>query len=726
MLTVTAGSNSNGPAGYWNLDGGSGATVSDASGNGNNGTFVNSPTWTTGISGGALQFDGTGFVSIPSSSTLAINGNAISFGAWYYHTASANGFILGKTVSDYTYMMGLNQGAQQFMVYLQVGGQLKTLSFPNSVPDGLTKYVNTWVHFFVTYDGTTIRAYVNGVEAANQAASGTITSNSDAFAIGARGGDGSWAKFNSKIDEVRVYNRALSAQEVATLAGAAVAPPPVPPPATPPVISSFTASPNSVVAGSSATLAWTVSNATTLSIDQGVGAVTGLTSKTVAPAATTTYTLTATNSGGTVTATTTLTVTSPAPPPSVSGLTCTPSSITAPGSTLCVITLTAGAPVGGANVTTSGSSSILTVPSPVSIPAGLTSASFTVLVGAASVAQNVTVTAALNGGSKSASLAIAAPAVVLSSVSCSPTSMAAGSSTNCSVTMSGPAPSTGIGVTLNSSGTCLNVPASVMVPANSTVASFTARGGNVSTQQSASLTATAGTVSKSVSLTVTPSTSINSGLAGSWRFDEGSGATTIDSSGNGNSGTLIGAPVWSTGISGGALQFSGSNFVSVPNSPSLSINGNAISFGAMYYHTSTSDGFLLGKIGADYTYALGIDKGSQQFVVYLKTGSTLQNVRFPGRSIPNGLGSYKNQWIQFFVTYDGTTIRLYINGAEAANMPASGNVFSTTDNFAIGARGDANWTKFNGKVDGVRVYNRALSAQEVLTLYNGGASPSNY
>jgi hypothetical protein len=807
MLTVTAGSNSTGPAGYWKLDDGSGTTVSDASGNGNNGAIVGSPAWTTGVSAGALQLDGTSYVTIPSSSTLAINGNAISFGAWYYHTSSADGFILGKTVSDYTYMMELNQGAQQFMVYLQVGGQLKTLGFPNSVPNGLAQYVNSWVHFFVTYDGATIHAYINGIEVANQPASGAITSNSDAFAIGARGGDGSWTRFNSKVDEVRVYNRALSAQEVAVLAGVASAPPP-PPPA--PVISSFTVSPNSVVAGSSGTLAWTVSNATTLSIDQGVGVVTGLTSKSVSPAATTTYTLTATNAGGSTTAKATLTVTSPpppvissftvspnsvaagssgtlawtvsnattlsidqgvgvvtgltsksvspaatttytltatsaggsvtakttltvtSPPPSLSGLTCTPTSITAPGSTVCAVTLSAAAPSSGASVTASGSSSMLTVPSPVSIPAGSATASFTVLVGSASANQTASVTAALNGGAQSANLTIVAPAVVLSSLSCSPTSMPSGSSSTCSVTMSAPAPSAGIGVNLSSSGSAVAVPAAVTVPANSTTASFTAAAASVTTQQTVSVTAAAGSVSKSLSLTVTPPTppnsSINSGLAGYWRFDEGSGSTTIDSSGNGNTGTLMGGPAWTTGISGGALQFNGSNYVSVPNSSSLSIGGSAISFGAMYYHTSTSDGFLLGKIGSNYTYGLAIDNSAQQFIVYLKTGnlrSTVKALKFPA-SVPNGLESYQNKWIQFFVTYDGATLRAYINGVEAANMPASGGVFTTKDNFAIGSRGDESWTKFNGTIDGVRVYNRALSAQEVLTLYNAGASPSNY
>ncbi len=78
--------------------------------------------------------------------------------------------------------------------------------------------------------------------------------------------------------------------------------------ATLPVISSFTASPSSITAGSSSTLSWSSTGATSLSINQGVGTVTG-TSRTVSPTVTTTYTLTATNSAGTTVASTTVTVT---------------------------------------------------------------------------------------------------------------------------------------------------------------------------------------------------------------------------------------------------------------------------------------------------------------------------------------------------------------------------------------------------------------------------------
>ena len=76
-----------------------------------------------------------------------------------------------------------------------------------------------------------------------------------------------------------------------------------------PTIASFTATPSSVSAGQSATLSWTVSGATSIAIDNGVGDVSSVTSKTVSPAQTTTYTLTATNSSGSSVSLVTVTVT---------------------------------------------------------------------------------------------------------------------------------------------------------------------------------------------------------------------------------------------------------------------------------------------------------------------------------------------------------------------------------------------------------------------------------
>jgi hypothetical protein len=203
---------------HWKLDESSGTSAADSFGN-NDGTLQNNPAWlpTGGKANGGLSFDSTNYVSVPSSASLSIGGSAISFGAWYYHTAPVDGFIMGKIVSDFTYALSVEQGSEQFLIRLKTSGGDNLLYFPASVTNGLDGYIGTWIHFFATYDGTTLRGYINGVELANMSATGNINSNSDDFAIGARGGDGSWLRFNSIIDDVRVYDRALSAAEVYTL-----------------------------------------------------------------------------------------------------------------------------------------------------------------------------------------------------------------------------------------------------------------------------------------------------------------------------------------------------------------------------------------------------------------------------------------------------------------------------------------------------------------------------
>jgi peptidoglycan-associated lipoprotein len=97
-------------------------------------------------------------------------------------------------------------------------------------------------------------------------------------------------------------------------------PPPVtttapPPPPAAPTIGAFAAEPSSIERGQSSTLNWTVTDATSISIDNAIGAVQAAASRRVFPGASTTYTLTATGPGGTKTATATVNVTEPAPPP---------------------------------------------------------------------------------------------------------------------------------------------------------------------------------------------------------------------------------------------------------------------------------------------------------------------------------------------------------------------------------------------------------------------------
>lgn len=97
----------------------------------------------------------------------------------------------------------------------------------------------------------------------------------------------------------------------------APAPAPVPPPKpAAPAVASFTAEPSTIQRGQSSTLRWEVSgDVTSVSINEGVGAVQNTGNRRVSPSDSTTYTLTATGAGGSATASTTVTVTSPPPPP---------------------------------------------------------------------------------------------------------------------------------------------------------------------------------------------------------------------------------------------------------------------------------------------------------------------------------------------------------------------------------------------------------------------------
>ena len=119
-----------------------------------------------------------------------------------------------------------------------------------------------------------------------------------------------------------------------------------------PVISSFTASPSSIVNGASTTLSWSVTNATSLSINQGVGTVTG-NSISVSPNTTTTYTLTATNNGGNMTSSATVTVTAAPQPDSLTisnGNSPTSQTIVAGGSNVAFASIQLNATQSGENL----------------------------------------------------------------------------------------------------------------------------------------------------------------------------------------------------------------------------------------------------------------------------------------------------------------------------------------------------------------------------------------
>src|SRR5207302_919194 len=93
-----------------------------------------------------------------------------------------------------------------------------------AAPSGLA--VNTWTHLAATFDGATVRLYVNGVQVTSQAQTAPLAITTGTLQIGADSYAGE--NFAGRIDEVRIYNRALTAAEMHTDTSAAVASAPAP------------------------------------------------------------------------------------------------------------------------------------------------------------------------------------------------------------------------------------------------------------------------------------------------------------------------------------------------------------------------------------------------------------------------------------------------------------------------------------------------------------------
>jgi glucose/arabinose dehydrogenase len=193
----------------WGFNEGTGTTTADASPNANTGTLVNGPTWTTGHTGGALQFDGSNDrVRVEDSNSLDLTG-AATFEAWVYPTAAPSGWrtILQKEVDSYFFTAsGGGSGNQP-----AAGGTFNGACCTTTIaPSALT--VNAWTHLAATYDGGQLRFYVNGAQVAATIVTGSLQVNGNPLWIGGNAVYGE--HFQGKLDDVRVYNRALTAAEI--------------------------------------------------------------------------------------------------------------------------------------------------------------------------------------------------------------------------------------------------------------------------------------------------------------------------------------------------------------------------------------------------------------------------------------------------------------------------------------------------------------------------------
>jgi len=211
--------------------------------------------------------------------------------------------------------------------------------------------------------------------------------------------------------------------------------------------------------------------------------------------------------------------------------------------------------------------------------------------------------------------------------------------------------------------------------------------------------------------TVTVNNSTNPGLVAYFSFDEGSGTTTGSTVG-GLTGSISGA-TWATGQTGGALSFDGVNdWVTVADTNSLDLT-TEMTLEAWVRPTA---------INGWETVVLKETTGELAYALYGDNNADTGGAHRPGAWIRQGSTSYStlgtaqlgvNTWAHLAATYDGAVLQMYVNGTLASSLNHSGAINTSTGVLRIG--GNSVWGEyFNGLIDDVRVYNRALSASEIL------------
>lgn len=216
---------------------------------------------------------------------------------------------------------------------------------------------------------------------------------------------------------------------------------------------------------------------------------------------------------------------------------------------------------------------------------------------------------------------------------------------------------------------------------------------------------------------------IESGLVGHWNFNEGDGGILEDISGNGNDGTIEGAS-WAPGLRGGqALYFDGiDDYVIVNSSASLQLTTTAsfsiwVNFDGDYYHEHSSHlfskGATLAALYADYTLKV-YDPGLTDTSIYYEVADGSNNPHF----FKVEATVEPNSWHHLAAVYDNGNIKIYMDGQKLAEGTTHSPMRASTQPLYIGHRYAAeNNGRVKGSIDEFRIYDRALSDNEVNTLY---------
>jgi len=194
--------------GIWDFGEGSGLTAYDSSGRGNNGNIIDG-TWTNGLKGSALDFDGVNdYMNIPQQPPFTIGPNMFTVAGMIQPSNQYSRFITPQS-NGVDQWIGYDPGSQRVDVVITEIADINTRnrpSSPGSVP------INKWTHFAVSINDKNIKVYINGALNAEYTETINIADWTGNWMIGQRGTNTDWYK--GKIDDLRVYGAVLSAVEI--------------------------------------------------------------------------------------------------------------------------------------------------------------------------------------------------------------------------------------------------------------------------------------------------------------------------------------------------------------------------------------------------------------------------------------------------------------------------------------------------------------------------------
>ncbi|HMA83474.1 MAG TPA: LamG-like jellyroll fold domain-containing protein [Candidatus Thermoplasmatota archaeon] len=203
-----------------------------------------------------------------------------------------------------------------------------------------------------------------------------------------------------------------------------------------------------------------------------------------------------------------------------------------------------------------------------------------------------------------------------------------------------------------------------------------------------------------------------------WHLNENSGSVAFDSSKNNNHGVINGAE-WTVGINESALFFDGSDYIKVNESNSLNIDGDQLTLEAwvkwdeipsnadewaniIFKETDTSWG---------PHYQVQHDQHNEHFEF------TISTIESDNAYLWSTTEIQKDVWYYVVGTYDGSQMRIYVNGTLENNKTVGGNFITSTNPVYLGSRSGTE-RFFNGTIDEVNIYNYVLTQSEIFDRYN--------